>query len=139
MLLTVQRHTLAPTAMLGDLLVEGARFCYTLEPRPDRPQHPAIPAGEYRLTVEPTHNPALWTPYGDRCLPHLWGVPGREGIEMHAGNHATDTEGCLLVGFTQQAESIASSRDALRALIDLLVHGGPHGAQHQIRVLDPAK
>lgn len=136
MIITVKRTILAPTSLLGEVWTPSVRFCYTLEPRPDRPAHPAIPAGDYPLVVAPTGNARLWTPYPDRCLPRIFEVPGRDGIEMHAGNHSTDTEGCILVGFTQQADSIASARDALKALIDLLVHSGPHDADHRVRVLD---
>jgi hypothetical protein len=135
MIFTLKRLVLAPTSLLGEIWTPTGKFCYSLEPRADRAEHPCIPAGAYSVTVEPTHNPRLWTPYPDRCLPHIW-VPGRPGIEMHAGNHSTDTEGCVIVGFTQQADSVASSRDAVRALIDLLVHSGPHDAAHRIVVQD---
>lgn len=109
-------------------------FCYTLEPRTDRPEHPAIPAGTYGLTLEPTHNPRLWAPYPDRHLPHLWDVPGRTGIEIHAGNRAGDTEGCVVLGFDRQADGVSRSRDAVRGLIDRLRQaGGPY----EITVTDP--
>jgi len=109
-------------------------FCYTLEPRADRAEHPAIPAGTYGLTVEPTHNKRLWSPYPDRHLPHIWDVPGRDGIEMHAGNHSGDTEGCIIVGFGRAPDEVSRSRDALKALVDRLRQvGGPY----QITVSDP--
>ena len=128
----LQRTHLGPTSTLGRLSSPAGPFCYTLEPHPDRPAHPGypcIPPGTYALTVEATHNQRLWAPgeaYGfpERWLPHVWGVPGRTGIEMHAGNHAVDTEGCIIVGFTQQEDSVASSRDALVALMRLLGGGG---------------
>jgi len=102
-------------------------FCYTLEPRADRPEYPAIPAGTYGLTVEPTHNKRLWAPYKDRHLPHLWGVPGRTGIEVHAGNTAADTEGCIVLGFDRREDGVSRSRDAVRELVDRLRQdGGPH-------------
>lgn len=126
--LTLKRTKLAPTSLLGELYIDTTRWCYTLEPLPTRAEHPAIPGGFYALDVSPTHNDRLWTPYADRCLPRLHAVPGREGILIHAGNHSTDTLGCIILGFTQQADSVASSRDAVKALIDLLVHAP--GAAH---------
>lgn len=135
--LTLKRTLLGPTSLLGELYDDReVRFCYTLEPRPDRSEHPAIPAGRYPMTVTPTGNARLWTPYHDRCLPHIWNVPGRDGIEIHAGNHSDDTLGCVIVGFLQQKDAVASSRDALTALINLLVHSGPHDQDHQITVSD---
>jgi hypothetical protein len=136
MRLMVNRTYHSATSTLGELLTAaGARFCYTLEPLPNRPEHPCIPAGTYPLTLEPTNNPRLWTPYDDRFLPHLWEVPGRDGIELHAGNHSTDTEGCVILGFSQQADSVASSRDAVKALVDLLRAAGVD--DHRAVVADP--
>jgi hypothetical protein len=109
-------------------------FCYTLEPRADRAEHPAIPAGTYRVTVEPTHNSKLWTPYPDRHLPRVHDVPGRTGIVLHAGNTAADTEGCVVLGFDRRADGVFRSRDAVKALVDRLLQGG---GPYEITVLDP--
>lgn len=126
--LKLMRTHRGATSILGRILSPTFN-CYSLEPLPSA-AFPCIPPGVRVVTVEKTHNPRLWTPDERRLLPHLWGVPNREGIEMHAGNHATDTLGCIIVGFGQQADSVTSSRDALVALLLALVNAGePHSIE----------
>lgn len=61
----------------------------------------AIPTGRYRVTldvVSPRFKARSWArPYGGR-VPRLLGVPGFEGVLIHPGNTAADTDGCILVG-----------------------------------------
>lgn len=74
-----------------DGLIDSESYiCDTLEP-PFRYQYSYIPEGFYRMSV--TYSPKF------RCrLPLLKDVPGRSGIRIHAGNAASDTLGCILVG-----------------------------------------
>lgn len=78
----------------GELSIDGDFFCYTLEDE-ERPfkifGQTAIPAGKYEVTLT----------YSNRFkkrLPLLLNVPAFDGIRMHAGNSAYDTEGCILLG-----------------------------------------
>ena len=61
----------------------------------------AIPTGRYAVTldvVSPRFKDRSWArPYGGR-VPRLLGVPGFEGVLIHPGNTAADTDGCILVG-----------------------------------------
>jgi hypothetical protein len=118
----VTRKWLDPTAVLGSLTTDVGFSCFTLERRLDAATHPGIPAGDYPLTLEPTHNVRLWSPDPDRFLPRLHDVPGREGILIHAGNVAGDTEGCILVGLERATTPgvLLRSRDALRSLVAIL-------------------
>jgi hypothetical protein len=113
-----------PGATPGDLQVDGAFECYTLEdPIRERPGVPvaewklhgrsAIPAGRYRITLE--HSPR----FGPNTLT-VNGVPGFAGVRIHAGNDVDDTEGCPLVGDGLEAGDTrirgGTSRPALNRL-----------------------
>lgn len=141
MRLNIKRETATALSTPGQYYINGGWFSYTLERSPNDPDHPCIPAGEYPMTLEPTHNPHLWTPYGGptdgkqvdsscplyRCLPRINNVPNRTGILDHAGNKALDSIGCVLHGYQRvDADHIAQSRAAVKALVDKMHDdGGP--------------
>jgi hypothetical protein len=110
----------------GRLTVDRDDVCVTLEDGPAKlgaEGKGCIPAGRYRLalTVSPRAQAGgLWTPWPEHRLPLLLDVPGFEGIRIHAGNRAEDTEGCILVGATRTVDAITDSRRTLIALRDLL-------------------
>ena len=99
----VQRQTSDGTATLGELLVDGTHFCWTLEPA--KP----IPAGSYSLTID-------WSARFTRLMPLVGDVPGYSGIRIHWGNWAKNTEGCTLVGETQGKDFIGHSVDEFNIL-----------------------
>lgn len=76
----------------------------------------AIPYGRYQLA---------WTPSTrfKRSTIQLLNVPGYDGIRVHAGNDAEDTEGCLLPGLLRQPSKIKvlQSVKAVKYLEDIIV------------------
>ena len=100
--LTLNRTVKHDDYTLGILSIEGKTFCNTLEPTwrdigPGGkdckiPGKTAIPEGRYPLYVTRSKK------FGGAWLPLLMHVPDFEGIRIHAGNTAEDTEGCILVG-----------------------------------------
>ncbi len=111
--LVVQRRPSADGCTLGQLTIDGAHECFTLEDvvrdGPKIPGETAIPAGRYAVAI-------TFSPRFQRMLPLLCDVPNFEGVRIHAGNRASETEGCLLVGQSVAHDSIQSSVLALAAL-----------------------
>jgi hypothetical protein len=77
----------------GLMYVNGKVFCHTLEDvQRDVKVYgaTAIPSGRYPVV-------STWSAHFKRELPLLVYVEGYEGIRIHCGNKAEDTEGCILV------------------------------------------
>lgn len=119
MKLRLKREDYSDARTIGRLSIDGEDFCWTLEDRvrtgPKVYGQTAIPAGTYavRLTMSPRFG---------RILPLLVDVPGFDGVRIHPGNTAADTEGCLLVGTGRTEDTITGSRDAFNALMARMEH-----------------
>ena len=119
MKLTLHRHTFGSVATLGDLFIDGIYFCRTLEDVDRKLEcdgekvhgQTAIPRGAYDVIID-------WSPRFKRELPHVLDVPGFEGIRIHSGNKAEDSEGCILVGRDILNDNyITDSRNTLLGLM----------------------
>ena len=124
MKLSLTRIAKRPDYTIGRLTDEkGERICNTLEQawrdynggELKVPKKSAVPEGTYRVVV--TKSPRF-----GRYLPLLVGVPGFEGIRIHAGNNAEyDSRGCILVGERNAPGMIINSRVTLRRIIDMMM------------------
>lgn len=63
----------------------------------------AIPTGTYSVIY-------TYSPKFRKYLPLLESVRGFEGIRIHSGNTASDTEGCLLMGRNTKVGMVTDSR-----------------------------
>jgi hypothetical protein len=116
MLIELHRRIFTEHSTIGDLLIDGEFLCFTLED-PVRdikiPGETAIPYGRYKVII--THSNRF-----KRLLPLLLNVPNFEGIRIHPGNTAADTEGCILVADTKGPDFVGCSRSAFNRLFPIL-------------------
>lgn len=69
----------------------------------------AIPTGTYKLLD-------TWSPKYQRNVFLVADVPGFQGIRIHAGNDAGDTEGCILPGLERGSSTVSKSSLAVKWL-----------------------
>lgn len=107
-------------------------FCDTLEPTWRDYEHgaykvkgrSAIPEGRYAVVIS-------YSPKFKQWLPILLGGPEFnrkwQGIRIHAGNTAKDTEGCILVGKNREVGKVLDSRKWLYELKQKIVEAKDRG------------
>lgn len=124
------------TYTVSNMFVDGVWFCNVIEDR-DRglrsdqpisyirkvkvPSETAIPSGRYRviLSVQSAKfskkSKYMWC---KGFLPRVMGVPGFDGILIHAGTSAADSAGCLIVGMNTEKGKVTSSMVTLKKLYE---------------------
>lgn len=117
----LHRTDFTAESTVGELCF-GKFRCFTLEDRDrnleDKPDakiygRTAIPRGTYKVLI-------TYSNRFRRELPLLLDVPGFEGVRIHPGNSAKDTEGCILVGSTRQKDFVGNSRATFVTLFNLI-------------------
>lgn len=114
--LKLDRRWKSDVCTIGLLSVDGGVDLFTLEDVEREiegkivlewkvPGKTAIGRGKYK--VEITYSPRF-----KRHMPELMNVPGFDGVRIHPGNRADDTEGCILVGMSKGPDCIYESRKA---------------------------
>jgi hypothetical protein len=112
MKLVVERKWCNPECTIGLMTVNGQNEYFTLEDveRETKIQgKTAIPKGSYNVSITPSNR-------FKRDLPLIENVPGFEGVRIHPGNTAEDTEGCILVGRHKGPNYVSESRAAFNDL-----------------------
>ena len=129
--LLLKRIARRDTYTIGHLYINGVYFCDTIEDKDrwlcqdmqqsviratKRKGVTAIPTGRYRVTLDvksPKFSMKKYEKTYGFCegyLPRLINVPGFEGVLIHVGNTARDTDGCLLVGKNTRVGKVLESR-----------------------------
>lgn len=114
--LRLDRETFTVDSAIGKLYLNSIFLCYTLEDKV-RPVKiagaTAIPAGRYEVILSFSNR-------FQQQMPLLLNVPNYDGVRMHWGNYASDTDGCVLVGTARGVNSIGNSRVAYSKLMAAL-------------------
>lgn len=124
---------------IGRLFIDGKYFADTLEDtdrgldsnmpldilkRKKLAHITAIPTGKYQVAmnvVSPRMSRSnFYKQYGGGRVPRLLNVPAYEGVLIHCGNTAKDTDGCILVGKNTKVGMILESRQTYANLYPLL-------------------
>lgn len=122
------------TYTIGKLYIDGGYFCDTIEDkdrglRQDLPASvnaakkrkgvTAIPTGRYQVVLNvksPKFSKKKAYEFCDGYLPRLLNVPAFEGVLIHIGNKAEDSEGCILVGENKQVGMVLNSTVTFKKL-----------------------
>lgn len=116
------RDTFTKKSVIGELFLNGERFCDTLElPYKDNQRSVScIPAGQYKVRLRTPRESAT------RDYIHLLvqDVPNRDYILFHRGNSAKDTRGCILVGQGSQQDVVHNSTLAMDLLVKEIINLG---------------
>lgn len=138
MILTLERVQLDPDFTIGELSVDGEHICFTCEDAVRPMTGPdwkvrgktAIPAGEYLVIL-------TWSNRFGRILPLLVDVPCFDGVRIHAGNTAEDTDGCILTGRVRTPNGVGKSGLAFADLFDRIAEARRRGEPVHINVTNP--
>lgn len=139
---------------IGKLYIDCVPFCDTLEDKDrgltsfmplekikvlKKAAVTAIPTGTYNVrmdVVSSKYSKSDW--YIRNChgakVPRLENVPGYEGILIHSGNTASDTEGCILVGQNKAVGKVLNSKETFLQLYNKMYAAYSKGDKIQITI-----
>ena len=116
------RDTFSKDSTIGELFINGERFCDTLEnPWLDNQRNiSCIPEGEYPVRLRLARESAT------RDYLHLLiqDVPNRDYILFHRGNFPKDTSGCILLGQGTQQDVVNNSTLAMDLVMKEILNLG---------------
>lgn len=153
MKLQLKRIALRPTYTIGRLLIDGERFCDTLEDRVrdtnkdgdllDEGEgkvyaQTAIPYGTYGVTLNvqsPKYSKRKQYEFCKGYLPRLLDVPHFEGILIHIGNQPEDSAGCILVGENKVVGGLINSTATFTRLYERLKAAADRGEDIEIEIV----
>ena len=92
----------------------------------------AIPEGRYAVVITWSPRFKTWLPLlvGNQEFSKKW-----QGIRIHAGNTAKDTQGCILVGKNREVGKVLDSRKCLYELKQKIVAAKDRGAPVWLTVM----
>lgn len=141
------------TYTIGQLLVDGAFFCNTLEDK-DRGLtqdtelpvikaakvygETAIPSGVYDIDMETRSlkyaGVEWYRKLNDGYMPTVENVPGFTRVLIHPGNTPLDTMGCVLVGQNKVKGQLVNSRATFARLYKLMKDAHDRGEDITLQI-----
>ena len=136
--LRLKRIARRDTYTIGHLYIDGQLFCDTIEDTDRGLQQnlplsvnqarkrkgiTCIPVGRYQVTLgvkSPRFSQVAQYKACNGYLPRLLNVPAFEGVLIHIGNTARDTDGCILVGRNTIKGQVTNSTDTFWRLYERL-------------------
>lgn len=137
---------------IGKMYINGAYVCDTLEDK-DRGLtsnmsvaqicgvkvhgETAIPTGRYIVdmkTVSPRFGGRAQYQFCKGRLPRLCNTPGYQGVLIHIGNTAKDTDGCILVGENKAVGQVLNSTATFKKVYAKLKAADERGEQIWITI-----
>lgn len=121
---------------IGHLYINDKYFCDTLEDtvrilksKEDKiPGETAIPPGIYKIILNKS-------PKFKRILPRLVDVPFFDGILIHRGNRASDSEGCIIVGENTSKGVVTNSTYYEKELVRILLEAQNNSEDIEIEII----
>lgn len=110
----LEREWFTDKSTVGSLSFDGDHFCFTLEDscrRKKKNGETAIPSGRYQVVLD-------WSGRFQKIMPHILNVPGFEGIRIHPGNRAEDSEGCIIPGLRKDKDVVYDSKKAFDLVLE---------------------
>lgn len=103
----IQRRWITEKSTISEMLLGDEKLFILEDPIRDKKIYgeTAIPAGRYRVVGLPS-------PSKRHIELYLLDVPNYIGIQIHRGNTAADTKGCLLPGLNRLPDYVTQSTDA---------------------------
>lgn len=154
MKLKLIRKWKTPEYTIGQLFVDGVLFSNTLEDtdRGLKKTMPlaqikqikkagitCIPSGTYSITLAVQSPKYLRSNtmmrFNSGYMPRLLDVPGYEGVLIHPGNSAEDTEGCILPGKNDKVGWVSNSTDYFKKLYTKMKSASVIGEKITIEII----
>lgn len=152
--ITVERKWKKEDYTIGKLFINGEFFSNTLEDKDrglsssmnledikkvKKKSITAIPTGTYIIRmdiVSPKYSKQSW--FVNNCngsrMPRLMNVPGYDGVLIHSGNTAKDTDGCILVGKNDVKGMVTKSKDYFLQLYNKMYTAYKKGEKIEITI-----
>ena len=136
--LLLKRIAKRETYTIGKMYIDGKYFCDTCEDKDrglmqslplsvnvakKKKGATAIPTGRYRVTLDvqsPRFSKMAQYKFCNGFVPRILNVPAFDGVCIHIGNTAKDTEGCPLVGENKAVGEVLNSTATFRKFYEEL-------------------